>query len=222
MEPNEFMLLLNNSIGTKVDIINKSGLHKGNYTSSLIDVKNGLIGLAQPMYRGTWMFMSGVELIIRIKSGDTLLEAAIFSRETSSKDYSVPILWVVLSGEITKIQRRSFLRVPCYVETRCFDLGAGVPELKNWFDVLLKNVSLGGAAASVRDGSDTSRYIRGERYLLAANLGSGVMFFDSLLRNIIVGEDGLPTGAFSFEGLSVCQERIMMGFVRKQELAAKS
>lgn len=219
MEVKEFLAMLENSIGTRVEIINRSGIHKGVYPSSLLDMKDGKIGLAQPMYRGTWIFMSGVELVIMVKNGENLYEASVFSQETSTKGSPVPILWVVISGEIKKIQRRNFLRVPCLIDGSCYFLGDS--SEKNWFPISLKNISLGGVAVSLKNSDDLKRFVKEERYLLAVNLGLGNLFIEILLRNILHIE-AESIGAFSFEGLSVCQERMIGTFVRKQELANKS
>lgn len=220
MEQKEFLSLLTKSIGAKVDIINKSGLHKGTFVSEICDVReDGSVGLASPMYKGAWLLMSGLELTIRMRMGESLFEATVFSRSTSTKNLPVPILWVVLTEEIKKIQRRSFLRVPCLIDADCCGLDASVN--KNWFQIVLKNVSIGGTAAAVKEQSELRFLVRGYRYLISADLGKGAMFLNVMLRNILKDENDVLFGAFSFEGLSTSQERIVGSFVRRQELASK-
>jgi c-di-GMP-binding flagellar brake protein YcgR len=227
MEKQEFLSFLDKSIGCKIEIINKSGINKGMYPSSLLDLKDGIIGIAQPMYRGTWVQMSGMQLILNIKSNDTLLEVPVISRGTSFEGL-LPILWVEQAGDISKVQRRSFVRIPCFIEASCcfLEIYSDViePELnvkKEWFSIFVNDISLGGIAAKAKAGFQVDFYEKG-RYLLAIDLGKGLMFLNLLMRNIFANsDDNILSGAFAFGGLTAFQERVIGNFVRRQELAGK-
>ena len=228
MDKQEFFGILSRTIGSKVDLINRAGINKGIYSSSLMDVKDNLIGLAQPMHKGNWVQMSGMELTINVKSGGNLIEAPVISRGTTFEGVTA-VLWVEPTGRINRIQRRSYVRIPCMLAAECCfleiysdtesELESDDP--KEWFPILVNNISLGGIAATVKQGLEVNFYKKG-RYLLAIDLGGGLMFLNLLLRSILNNNDnGVPVGAFAFGGLSVYQDRVIGNFVRRQELALK-
>jgi len=229
MEKQEFFTYLDKSIGNKVDIVNKSGINKGIYSSSILDLKNGVIGLAQPMYKGTLVQISGMEVTIYVKSGDSLLEAPVVSRGTTFEG-KVPILWVEPIGDINRVQRRSYVRIPCFLEASCCfleiysDVYEPEPELgfiKEWFPVYISNISLGGVAVKIKPEFEPNFHNKG-RYLLAVNFGDGLMFINLLLRNTFNNsDDNMPIGAFAFGGLSIYQDRVIGNYVRRQELIVK-
>jgi len=229
MEKQEFFNYLSKAFGCKVSIINKSGINKGMYSSSLLDLKDGLIGLAQPMYKGAWVKISGMEVEISIKSDDFLLEVQVITRGTTFED-KIPVLWVEPIGEISKVQRRSYVRIPCLLEASCCfleiysDTDEVVPEPddpKEWFQVFVNNISLGGLAAKVKSGFHADFHLKG-RYIIAIDLGDGLMFINLLLRNTYYNNDDDSTvGAFAFGGLTVYQDRAVGNFVRRQELIGK-
>jgi len=227
VEKEEFFSFLGKSIGTKVDIINKSGINKGIYSSNVLDLKDGMIGLSQPMYKGSWVQMSSMELAINVKTDSNLIEALVISHGTTF-DGQIPILWVEPIGDINKVQRRSFVRIPCLLEASCCFLEIYSETLKTesepddpkeWFPILINNISLGGIAATVKLGFQGNFYKKG-RYLLAADFGKGLMFLNLLLRNIFSNNDML-NGTFAFGGLSVYQDRTIGNFVRRQELLGR-
>ncbi|MCL2146252.1 MAG: hypothetical protein FWH52_00470 [Synergistaceae bacterium] len=229
MEKQEFYNSLNKCVGCKVDIINKSGINKGIYSSSLMDIKDDLIGLAHPMYKSSWVQMTGLELILNIKNDSSLLEVPVISRGTTFEG-ELLILWVEPTGEANKVQRRNFVRIPCFLNaSTCFleiysdivDDEANQDFNREWVPVIINNMSLGGISAKIKQGSGDNLYIKG-RYLLALDLGGGTMFLNLLLRNIFNdSDDNIPNGAFAFGGLSVFQERAIGNYVRQKELAGK-
>ncbi|MCL2767436.1 MAG: hypothetical protein FWE49_01700 [Synergistaceae bacterium] len=228
MNKQEFFSFLSKSIGSKVEIINRSGINKGIYSSSLLDLKDRMIGIAQPMQRGILVQMSGIELTICVKSEGNLIEAPVISRGTTFEGF-IPILWVEPIGDIVKVQRRSYVRIPCFLEASCYflemnsDIREPAPDIpKEWFTIFVNNVSLGGIAATVKQGYGANYHIKG-RYLLAINFGGGLMFINLLLRNIFYNDDdGILNGAFAFGGLSAFQDKIIGNYVRRQELAGKN
>jgi len=229
MKKQEFFSFLGKSIGSKVDIINKSGINKGIYPSSLLDVKNGIIGVAQPMYKGTWVQMTGMELVINVKSSEYLVEAPVISRGTTFEG-QLPILWIEITGDANKVQRRSYVRIPCLIGASCcfleiysdiYEETQGMNISKEWVPIAINNISLGGISAKIKQGFEANYCLKG-RYLLAIDLGGGLMFLNLLLRNISIDNvDNNPNGAFAFGGLSVFQERAIGNFVRRQELSRK-
>ena len=118
MDKEEFYSFLSKSIGIKVDIMNRSGINKGIYSSNLVDLKDKMIGVSQPMYKSSLVQMLGMELIIHFKSEGNLIEAPVISRGTTYEGY-LPVLWVEPMGIINKIQRRSFVRIPCFLTAEC-------------------------------------------------------------------------------------------------------
>ena len=229
MEKKEFINFLSKSVGSKVDIINKSGINKGIYSSNLLDIKDAMIGVAQPMYKGAWIQMTGMELVINIKNNEFMVEVPVISRGTAFEG-NLPILWVEITGKANKVQRRSYVRIPCILEASCCYLeiysdiyeegqDQGIP--KEWTPICINNISLGGISAKSKQEYRVNFCLKG-RYLLALDLGAGLMFLNLLLRNIFVDNvDNMTIGAFAFGGLSLFQEKVIGNYVRKQELAGK-
>lgn len=229
MEKQEFLSFVSKSVGCKVDIINKSGINKGIYSSSILDIKNGIVGVAQPMYKGAWVQMTGMELIINVKNNEYLIEAPVISRGTTFEG-NLPILWIEIIGVANKVQRRSYVRIPCMIEASCCFLEIysdiyeedSEPQVsKEWVQIFINNISLGGISAKIKHGFQDNFYKKG-RYLLAIDLGGGLMFLNLLLRNILIDNvDNMPNGAFAFGGLSLFHDKVIGNFVRRQELARK-
>ena len=231
MDKQEFFTFLSKSIGNKVELFCRSGINKGTYPSSLMDLKDGFVGVAQPMHKGSWVQMSGLELILIIKSDGNMIEAPIVSRGTTFEGL-IPILWVEIVGDVNRVQRRSFVRIPCRLEASCCfleiysDTRETKPDpdsgsYKGWVPIIVNNVSLGGIAATIKRGFDNNFYKKG-RYLLAINFGGGLMFLNLLLRNISNNNHNEVAGAFAFGGLSVYQDKMIGNYVRQQELAGKN
>ena len=229
MEKEGFLSFLNKSIGCKVEIINKSGINKGVYASSLLDLNGETIGIAQPMHKGTLVQMAGMELIMNVKADDFFMEVPVFSRETKYEG-NLPILWVEIIGEANKVQRRNFVRIPCLFEASCcfLEVYSDIVEdelpasiNKEWVSIIVNNISLGGISAKIKQGFQNNFYKKC-RYLLAINLGAGLMFVNLLMRNVTKDyDDDMPNGAFAFGGLSAYQNKIIGNYVRRQELAGK-
>ena len=229
MDKKEYFAFLKKSVGNKVEIICRSGINEGTYSSSLMDLKERLIGIAQPMYKGSWVQMTGAELILNVKSDGNMIEAPVIARGTTFEGF-IPILWVEITGDINRVQRRSFVRISCRLEASCYfleiysDTRETKPDpgaRKEWVPIVVNNVSLGGIAATVKRGFDNNFYKNG-RYLLAINFGGNLMFLNLLLRNIFNSNNNEVTGAFAFGGLSVYQDRTIGNYVRQQELAVKN
>ena len=229
MEKQEYINFLNKSIGCRVDVINKSGINKGIYSSSLMDLKGSLIGVAHPMYKSSWIQMSGLELILNIKNESNILEVPVISRGTTFEGQLL-ILWVEPIGEANKVQRRNFVRIPCFLDaSTCFleiysdilDNEDNQDYQREWVPIIINNISLGGISAKVKPGFTDNLYKKG-RYLMALDLGGGLMFLNLLLRNISNdSDDNIPNGAYAFGGLTVFQERTIGNYVRQKELAGK-
>jgi len=130
----------------------------------------------------------------------------------------VPLLWVRPVGELIRIQRRRFLRVPCLLRGAFFllDVEARSPMRGEWRECDVLDISLGGA----RLRSPRVEELRtGDRVLLSLAIeGNSFMFVAKIVR-LQESSDGLKEIAIEFESLFPLAETALIRFIRKQELS---
>jgi len=224
--------LLNGLIGSKVDLIITSGLHKGNYVSSLEELDDGLIGVTHPTFKGRFLPLSrNAELSLKIDSYNGVYQADVaVSRSVLS--VNIPLLWLKLISPLEKVQRRMFVRVPASIKANAFFLGAdNIPEPlnaeeapselslppKDWFSVRISDISLGGIGISIKQ--DIAHFcLEGGRYLLLIKISGVTMFIVGKIVKILIKKEGTIEIGFAYEGISVSIEKIMMSYIRQQEL----
>jgi len=230
--------LLNGLIGSKVDLIITYGLHKGSYVSSLEELADGLIGVTHPTFKGRFLPLSrNAELSLKIDSPNGVYQATVaVSRSVLS--VNIPLLWLNLVSPLEKVQRRMFVRVPTSIKASAFFLGTDdvldAPDAlntaepseeinlppKDWFSVRISDISLGGIGISIRQ--DIAQFcLEGGRYLLLIKISGVSMFIVGKIVKVLIKKEGAIEIGFAYEGFSVSIEKIMMSYIRQQELMAR-
>lgn len=232
--------LLQELIGSKVELGIANGLYKGNYASRLEDLsppaKDGspLLGVAHPMFKGALLPMArNLDLNLRIESSGYFYqgEAEIIRHVIN---VPIPLLWLALKAPLEKVQRRMFVRVPCLIKGQAFLLEADsdeketeeapprspLPE-RRWFPIMLRDMSLGGVGVGIRHPELPFVVERG-RYLLQAAIGDTEFFLICRLIKIFsADEEGGIVAGMAYEGLPAFTEKLMGGFIRQQELSSR-
>ncbi len=235
-EQEKMQALLQELIGSKMELGITNGLYKGNYASRLEDLsppsEDGplLLGVAHPMFRGALLPMSrSLELAVKIESSGYFYqgEAEIVRHVIN---VPIPLLWLALKAPLERVQRRMFVRVPCMIRGRAFllevdpeeDESAPPPPERRWFPIMLRDISLGGAGVVFR--KEEARFGRERgRYLLQAVIGDTEFFIVCRLIKVFnVDEEGALEAGMAYEGLPAFTEKLMGGFIRQQELNTRS
>jgi c-di-GMP-binding flagellar brake protein YcgR len=230
--------LLNNLIGSKMDLIITSGLHKGSYASSLQELGEELIGVDHPTAKGKNLPVSrSAELSIRIENPNGIYHANV-AVVRSAVNENIPILWLKLLSPLEKVQRRMFVRVPASIKATAFFLGfkddipepfnGGSPEAsaglnlppKEWFPVRIADISLGGIGISAKQ--DVLHFcLEGGRYLLLMKVSDTTMFLVGKIVKISTKKDSAIEMGFAYEGFPVSVEKVLMSYIRHQELLGR-
>jgi len=230
--------LLNGLIGSRADLIITSGLHKGSYISSLEELGDDLIGVAHPTFKGRFLPVSrNAELALKIDSPHGVYQATV-AVARSALNENIPLLWLKLVSPLEKIQRRMFVRVPTSIKAIAFFLGsdgiqdildnAETPEAseeislppKEWFSVRISDISLGGIGILIKQ--DVAHFcLEGGRYLLLIKISDTTMFLVGKIVKILIKKEGIIEIGFAYEGIPVSIEKIMMSYIRQQELMVR-
>lgn len=233
--------LLQELIGSRMELGIADGLYKGNYASRLEDLSSSgdglpLLGVAHPMFKGALLPMSrNLELTLRIEASGYFYqgEGQIVRHVINAR---IPLLWLALKGPLERTQRRMFVRVSCMIRAQAFllevDPGGGSAEEKDgaprpplperrWFPIMLQDISLGGVGVAVR--RTEAPYLRERgRYLLQAAIADSEFFLVCRLINVFsVDEDGDAEAGMAYEGLPAFTEKLMGAFIRQQELSSR-
>ena len=232
--------LLQELIGSKMELGIANGLYKGSYASRLEDLSPSaedgslLLGVAHPMFKRALLPMArNLDLNLRIESGGYFYqgEAEIIRHVIN---VPIPLLWLALKAPLEKVQRRMFVRVPCLIKGQAFLLEAEpdeketektpphppLPE-RRWFPIMLRDMSLGGVGVGIRRPELPFVVERG-RYLLQAAIGDTEFFLICRLIKIFSSDEegGILVG-MAYEGLPAFVEKLMIGFIRQQELSSR-
>ena len=231
--------LLQELIGSKMELGIANGLYKGNYASRLEDLSTGengalLLGVAHPMFKGALLPMArNLDLNLKIESGGYFYqgEAEIIRHVIN---VPIPLLWLSLKAPLEKVQRRMFVRVPCLIKGQAFLLEVEpdekeakkapprppLPE-RRWFPIMLRDMSLGGVGVGIRHPELPFVVERG-RYLLQAAIGDTEFFLICRLIKIFsTDEEGGIVAGMAYEGLPAFTEKLMGSFIRQQELSSR-
>ncbi len=205
-------------VGARADIHIDAGLYKGHYPSRLEDIEGELLALSHPLLRGALLPVyrdMQFEVMFEDERSPILMRASAVRSDLAS---SVPLLWVRPIGELLRVQRRRFLRVPCLLKGAFFslDVEARSPMRGEWRECDVLDISLGGAKLR---SSDMRGLAAGDRVLLSLAIeGSPFMFVAKIVR-LQESPDGLKEIAVEFESLFPLAETALIRFIRKQELS---
>ena len=220
---------LESLIGSKAYLIITSGLHKGNYVSSLEELDSGLIGVSHPTRQGKFLPVSrNSELSIKINNPNGIHQATA-AVVRSVLNENIPLLWLKLISPLEKTQRRMFVRVPSSIKANAFFLGTDnlpehledfIPPPKEWFSVRISDMSLGGIGISIK--KDLVPYcLEDGRYLLLMKIDNVAFFIVGKIVKILIKKEAIIEIGFAYEGLPVYIEKILVGYIRQQELMAR-
>lgn len=241
---NEEEKLLGALVGSKAELNFATGLYKGSYISRVEDFSMSpndnempMIGLAHPMFKGALLPISrGLEMTLKIDGQNCFYqsEAEIVK---SIANAPIPMTWVRLLSPLSRVQRRAFVRVSCNINaSACFIESGSEPEEKEgheehaaahqpeirWFPLIVKDISLGGVGAEV-GAEEAPMCQKNSRYLLNLTIDDTEFFLVcSLVKIFGRGEDGNISVGLSYEGISAFVERLMLAFIRQQELRMRS
>ncbi|MCL2009073.1 MAG: flagellar brake protein [Synergistaceae bacterium] len=228
-ETEEARKLLDNLIGSRIELVITSGLYKGSYNSTLEELEDGLAGVYHPTLKGAFLpALRGTSLLMKIETPNCIYQAdTVASR--SSLNVAIPLLWLKLVTPLEKLQRRMFVRVPTSISANAFFLGG--PEMEDlpadavlppseWFSVRISDISLGGIGLSLKENL-VPYCLEGGRYLLSMKIGGNSFFIVGKLVKILGKKTSNTVVGFAYESLSVSAEKIMGGYIRQQELMTR-
>ncbi|MDR1873509.1 MAG: flagellar brake protein [Synergistaceae bacterium] len=219
--------ILEELVGSRVELIITSGLYKGSYPSRIEELENEQLAVAHPMLRGALLpALRSTELLMKVDAGSGFYQATVLALR-STINVAFPLLWLKLSTVLEKVQRRMFVRVPSAIKTEAFFLGcdADVPEKtslppKEWFSVRISDVSLGGAGITMKD-TQSVFCIEGGRYILQLTVSSVTFFIIARMVKILKKHERSFEVGVAYEGLTTSTEKILGGYIRQQELMTR-
>lgn len=211
-------------IGSKVDISIKTGLYKGEYASRMEDIDGDVWKLAHPFLGGgLFPLYRGVEISLSVNIADGASYKAEASVLGTVRENDLLMLVVRIIGDVNRLQRRQFVRVPCLLDGWLSPL-SDLPKLgiRQWVVGHVTDISLGGARFSVSEricgnfGAMTRAMIRlvveEQDYYLPCRLV--VSHFNETTACTDLG--------LVFEILPGMVEKDLSRFIRRQELASRS
>jgi c-di-GMP-binding flagellar brake protein YcgR len=208
-------------IGSKVDISIVAGLYKGQYPSRLEDGDGDVWKLSHPFLGGGLLPMyRGVELKLSLNSDKSVYNVT-GSVLGTVREGSVVLLVVKVSGEVQKLQRRRFVRVPCMLDVEVAPLGFFLDGRHGWLDGVAKDVSLGGAKVALK-GNVTSFFKDMSRSILKLPLDDVVSYLSCRLVVVrYMKEHDVTDLALAFDFLPATLEKSLGRFIREKELASR-
>lgn len=151
MESSELIKKEPSIVGSKADVSIKTGLYKGEYASRVEDINGDVWKLAHPfMGGGLFPLYRGIEVFISVNTASGASYKAAASVLGTVREEGVPILVVRIQGEVDRLQRRQFVRVPCIIDGWLSPL-SDIPELgiRRWLVGHATDISLGGVRFSL-------------------------------------------------------------------------
>lgn len=202
-------------IGGRCLLSVEAGLYKGRYPSRLEDGTEELWAVAHPMRKGALL------PLYRDMSVTLLCEEPachLFARATvirSDVTVAVPLLWLRLEGDVERIQRRRFLRVPCLLDVQafCLDMEERSPLQGCWFSGKLADISLGGTRLRF---SEKVPFESEDELLLRLELEVPFWVVTKVVRRS--DGDGASEAGLEFQALPRVVEKALLDFIRRQEL----
>ncbi|MCF4150635.1 PilZ domain-containing protein [Dethiosulfovibrio sp. F2B] len=208
-------------IGSKVGISIVAGLYKGEYPSRLEDGEGDVWKLSHPFLGGGLLPMfRGVELKLSLSSDKSVYNVT-GSVLGTVREGAVVMLVVKVFGEVDKLQRRRFVRVPCMLNVEVAPLGFFLDSHHGWLDGIAKDVSLGGVRLALK-GNCSSSFRDMSRFILKFPLDDVVSYLSCRLVVVrYIEEHDVTELALAFDFLPAILEKSLGRFIRKKELASK-
>ncbi|HPQ38346.1 MAG TPA: PilZ domain-containing protein [Synergistaceae bacterium] len=213
--------LLAEKIGVKADIHIEAGLYKGHYPSSLEDVQGDLLGVAHPLRRGGLLpIYREVEFGLFLQDEKAPLYIKVISHRCDLSG-RVPVLWIRPISSVEKIQRRRFVRVPCFLSTEFWVFEEEASSLSGvWRKGNILDISLGGVRLQYKNGAR----------LLEKNMH--VFFFLELQETLFPcagevvwapprKEEHFFEVGVEFGGMTRSMEKALRVFIRQQEISSR-
>ncbi|WP_286846248.1 MULTISPECIES: flagellar brake protein [Aminobacterium] len=219
MDFTQFSPMLKEHIGSKVLLDIRAGLYKGHYPSRLEDMRCPYLAVAHPMLKGALLpTHKNLELALSIEIDGALYETQASILRSSITD-RVPLLWLEPMGDVIRLQRRRFVRVPCIFKLDlCFldEIGHTVFSPQKWFSMMAKDISLGGCALRVNL-TQRKFFEKGRRCLCRLSSADVVFLVFASVARVLEKTEDAEVGV-SFEVLPLAAERSLGAFIRQQEL----
>ncbi|ACZ19543.1 type IV pilus assembly PilZ [Thermanaerovibrio acidaminovorans DSM 6589] len=207
-------------VGAKAEFKVHDGLFKGTYASRVEDLRDGMVALAHPMFKGGLLpVYRDMECeVISEDSRSPMRGSCVVVRSDLSSP--VPLLWVRISGPVERVQRRRYLRVSCVKEFRVFPLEVEhrSPLSGRWLRAVGVDLSLGGIRFRL---AFPYRLSREDSFLGMLPFGEAGVPAVLRLTRVERTADGLLDCGSSFESIPGWSEKYIIEFIRTQELNSR-
>jgi c-di-GMP-binding flagellar brake protein YcgR len=197
-----------------------AGIYKGHYATYVEDVKPETIGFAHPLMSGALLPVYReleFDFIMDDGSAQYIFEMAVRRVEFRG---GLSTMWAILQDYPKRIQRRQFLRVPCFWNISIFHTGyeKNKPMSMKWMPAHAIDISLGGYRLKISDeGARGLTFKQGDKILVFFELsGKQYMLSGSSMR-IEYSENFWEVGV-SFDSLPSLVEKKLFEYIRQQEL----
>lgn len=207
-------------IGARGDFRIAAGLYKGHYPTRVEDMREDLLILGHPMFRGALLPVyrdMEFELLVEEEQAPLLIKMVAVRSDLRG---AVPLLWGRLTAKPEKVQRRRFLRVGCFFEFSLFplDVESRSPLEGRWLTGQAVDISLGG----LRFRLEHPLALRAQdRFLLRLPLGQEEYPVSARLMRVGRFGEAWDLGS-EFESLPRCAEKTLIDFIRAQERNVRS
>ncbi len=209
--------------GTKGDIVINAGIYKGRYSSRTEDVKNDTIALACPLKKGVMVpVYRDMNFTFTIEDGTAQY---VFDMELRRIDVQsgIPLLWAAIVGEPRRIQRRQFLRIPCFWDVSVFQIEAEqrTPMSVTWKPAKLLDISLRGTRFKLDDKTAGGLLFEsGDRMMISFKLSDKEYFLSGRATRIMHADDTWEVG-LGFDSVAISVERKLFEYIRQQEMMGR-
>lgn len=203
-------------IGGRCFLTVQAGLYKGKYPTRMEDVKDDLWAFAHPMRKGALLPLyreMAVTLLCEEQSCHLFAHATVVRSDMTG---TVPLLWVRPEGNVERIQRRRFVRVPCLLDMMafCLDFEEKNPLKGRWFAGKAADISLGGIRFRC---SRSAVFGEEDELFLCLALSEPFWVVTKVIRRSDLPDDVCEAG-LEFQALPRVVEKALLDFIRRQEL----
>ncbi|MDR3331730.1 MAG: PilZ domain-containing protein [Synergistaceae bacterium] len=207
-------------IGAKGEVVVNAGIYKGRYPSSVQEKRDGkVVGLDHPLLLGALMpAYRDMEFTFVYEDGSALYmyDMAVIRVETHT---GIPTLWAEICDEPKRVQRRQFLRVPCFWDILVFhvEYETRAPMSAAWIPAKAVDASLGGFRFKALDEVTEGIFFEsGDRLFVGFDLAGRRNFQFGKASRIVHGKGSWEVG-FGFDSLPAIIEKKLFEFIRQQE-----
>jgi c-di-GMP-binding flagellar brake protein YcgR len=210
--------------GVRGEIVINAGLYKGRYASRVQEmIKDNVVGLDHPLLQGAllpaYRYLD-FTFVFEDNGALYMFDMSVMRVDTKA---DVPVLWAEIFGEPRRVQRRQFLRVPCFWDVSMFHVEREVrlPMTVTWVYGKAVDISLGGIRFKVtNDAAGGQCYESGDRMFISFDI-AGKRNFQFGRASRIVHEHGAWAIGVGFDSLPTSVERKLFEFIRQQELMGR-